>query len=203
MSTSPIPTVSALSDGDLTLLDQFLDSNSVPEDTMSISMLDGYLAGVACSPQPVSPDEWLPLIWGDEDVPQYSSAQQQSTIERLIVRHAAHIKAMLLGDGEEYDPLFFTTETPHGDVLLTHEWCIGFLEAEGYAEAEWARLRGHREHGALVSQIEEMLETELPEPDEMDQDMVNALAEWADGMADRILDIHAFFHTARLAAARR
>ena len=52
---------------DLEALDQFLMSDSGPEDCMQLSDLDGFLIGIAIGPELVMPSEWLPAIWGGDE----------------------------------------------------------------------------------------------------------------------------------------
>ena len=33
---------------------------------MLLTELDGLLTGVLVSPEPITPEEWLPIVWGDD-----------------------------------------------------------------------------------------------------------------------------------------
>jgi len=45
-------------------LDEALASEDAPEDCMQLSELDGFLTGLAVSPEVVDPDEWLSWVCG-------------------------------------------------------------------------------------------------------------------------------------------
>jgi uncharacterized protein len=60
----PEPTLHAAGPVDLDALDAFLLSDRAPEDSMGLSDLDGFLAGIVVGPELVMPSEWLPVVWG-------------------------------------------------------------------------------------------------------------------------------------------
>lgn len=47
--------------------DVFLSSDQVSENCMTLSELDGFLAGILASPELIPPSEWIPCIWGDDE----------------------------------------------------------------------------------------------------------------------------------------
>ena len=52
-----------LSESEIDALEALLVSDAVPEDCMSLEMLDGYLAAVLSAPVPIRPSRWLPSVW--------------------------------------------------------------------------------------------------------------------------------------------
>ena len=48
-----------LSDAEIEELDQFLLGAESLEESMDISMLDGYLTAIVCGPATILPSEWL------------------------------------------------------------------------------------------------------------------------------------------------
>ena len=69
-----------LSDPELQELGDFLDSESVPFDTMDIFTLDGFLTTIAIVPDFVSPGEWIPQIFGELGEPRFGSLEQQNLL---------------------------------------------------------------------------------------------------------------------------
>jgi uncharacterized protein len=55
-----------LSDAELEELDYFLESDAVPEYTMNLSMVHGFLTALAAGPTVVRPSEWLAERWRDD-----------------------------------------------------------------------------------------------------------------------------------------
>jgi uncharacterized protein len=47
----------------LKLLEKKLASLPIDSDTMLVSELDGFVAGILVCPDVIMPSEWLPLIW--------------------------------------------------------------------------------------------------------------------------------------------
>ena len=62
-----------LSDAEIQFLDEFLMSDSTPEDVLSIDELHGYLTAIVCCPVPVMPSDWLNGVWQTEEGPQFES----------------------------------------------------------------------------------------------------------------------------------
>ena len=58
----------SFSDAALDLLDTYLLSDQSPPESMPLSVLDGFLTGIAIGPELVMPSEWLPYVWGGEDL---------------------------------------------------------------------------------------------------------------------------------------
>ena len=64
-------------------LDRYLDSNDAPANCMQLPELDGFLAGIAVSPDPVTPYEWLPVVW-DEETPNFVDDREAEAIVGAI-----------------------------------------------------------------------------------------------------------------------
>jgi len=140
MSETPFPA----SPVDLEALDQFLMSDSSPEDCMQLSDLDGFLTGVAIGPELVMPSEWLPAIWGGDE-PVFESIEQAQTVIGTIMGRYNEILRALSTDPEAYAPLFW--EDPSGEVIAA-DWAEGFVDAIRLRPEAWRPLLEDRE--ALV-----------------------------------------------------
>jgi uncharacterized protein len=55
-----------LNQAELEELHTFLNSDSLPESTMSIEALDGFFCALAVSPELVMPSDWIPIILGGD-----------------------------------------------------------------------------------------------------------------------------------------
>ena len=65
-------------------LAQFLAADERPEGTMNLAELHGFLFSAACSPEPLKPSEWLPLVFNGE-VPDYSSQEEAEKITMALM----------------------------------------------------------------------------------------------------------------------
>lgn len=114
------------------------------DDGMTLSQLDGYLCGIAASPETIAPEEWLPLVWGGEDfdVPAVDKAE---LIALVTARHD-EINAELAED--RYEPLYEVDDDDETDVLW-EIWVIGFEAAMSLRLAGWEKLlKSHQESQA-------------------------------------------------------
>lgn len=146
-------------------LDQML--TELGEDGMSLSQLDGYLCGVATSPDPIAPDEWLPLIWGgdDFDVPSVDLAE----FTALVTQRHDEINAELT-EGR-YEPLYEIDDDDEADVLW-EIWIIGFEAAMTLRLGAWEKLlKSHQESQAQEAAfaIMSLLGATDPDQDEAEQ----------------------------------
>jgi uncharacterized protein len=140
MSETPFPAGPV----DLEALDQFLMSDSSPEDCMQLSDLDGFLTGIAIGPELVMPSEWLPAIWGGDE-PVFESIEQAQTVIGTIMGRYNEILRALSTDPEAYAPLLW--EDPSGEVIAA-DWAEGFVDAIRLRPEAWRPLLEDRE--ALV-----------------------------------------------------
>ncbi|GEO16324.1 UPF0149 family protein [Microvirga aerophila] len=125
----------------LTLLETKLASLPADSDTMLVSELDGFVAGILVCPDLILPSEWLPLVWGtDEDeAPVFENAQQAEQLVKLVMEHY-NVTAHDLQAGR-YAPVF-EVDTRHDEVLW-ELWIEGFEAAMQLRSDSWAAiLRG-------------------------------------------------------------
>jgi len=148
--TSP-ETGRPLAAAELDRLEQFLLDRVLPNDGMSLEILDGFLSAIVVSPLPVSAQEYLPMVWG-ERVPAWASPAEQAEAEALVESLRLHILwrvqrepdeagdaafpfVMLppdVEDGDEEDPEW--TDFPAGAG-----WAVGFLHGMSLREAAWSQ----------------------------------------------------------------
>jgi uncharacterized protein len=111
---------------DLEKLDIYLSSNESPDECMMLSDLDGFLHGVACSPVPISAEEWMPVGLGGSpgDVPDW-------VLESITL-------------------IFWESE--EGQVIAM-DWCEGFMQAVSLRPKEWLRLTESGIGGQFITPI--------------------------------------------------
>lgn len=191
MTASSLPAPAPLSDQELDALADFLDSDVVPEETMDISMLHGFLTALSLSPVPAPRTEWMPAVWG-EDLrrPAFTSAAQQQQIEDLLDRLLAQIKQGLI-DGD-YTPILYVDENDHLDIA--RPWCFGFTQGIWLQEEAWTGLLDDEDSGALLEPIFDCSDEEAR--DTLAADGEN-LAQWehdiAGALTDIVAEIQAFY----------
>lgn len=118
----------SLSDAEIHVLDEFLMSDSTPEDVLAIDELHGYLTAIICCPVLVMPSAWLTSVWQSEEGPQFESDEQAREIMSLIMRMHNDI-ADALRVGEEFGPLMLESTLESGEtVVVAQGWCWGCME---------------------------------------------------------------------------
>lgn len=144
-------------------LEEFLDSEAVGEDALTLSELDGFLAGVIVSPELILPAEWLPVIWGETD-PLFENAQQARAVFDLIMAHYNATVSDL--DRSRYRPLY---EVGPDDSPTWELWVAGFWEAMLLRSKAWLALTeyGDNELQAAVFSLSRLCELATARPDEL------------------------------------
>jgi uncharacterized protein len=134
---------------DLTRLEQFLLSDAAPPQSMGLSDLDGFLAGIAIGPELILPGEWLPAIWGGEE-PRFGDREQAQAIHTAILGRYNQILHTLATDPGHFVPLFW--EDPEG-IVIAADWAEGFLDAVRLRLEAWNPLFQDPEESILLFPI--------------------------------------------------
>lgn len=123
-------------------LDDSLTRLDGPEgETMMLSELDGFLAGLVVCPELVKPSEWLPMVFGrdDEDVAAFENDSTMQDAIRLVFKHRDGIAiALAHGDGR-YGPIF-DVDTRNDDDVLWEFWMAGFQRAMALRPEAWTAI---------------------------------------------------------------
>lgn len=131
-----------LSDEELDELEDFLSSDTVPDTTMNLYALDGYLTALAVGPRPQLPDHWLPRVWGEGEYPAFASMEEAQRVMELLLRQLSGIIGQLQEAPEQFEPLLYEHQMEGRSYLIPDEWCRGFMQAVDAASADWAPLLG-------------------------------------------------------------
>ena len=131
-----------------------LGSAQVPEGTLTLHQLRGFLYAVACSPTALTPGDWLPVIWGSEDdlkdpaetAAASEDANPPSGLSRIppeaesVLPHIVYLFG--LTDRAVKDEAFklpaecvWSEDDEEGRAL--REWCQGLMVGHGWLEDVW------------------------------------------------------------------
>lgn len=131
---------STITDADLENLDDFLCSDEgVPDSSMDVSALEGFLTALVIGPRVVLPSAWLPWVWdfenGEAEV-EFHDSEQANGVMGVIMGLWNHIAEVFQRDPASFEPVFYRQA-----VWGASEWCEGFLRATQLFDAEaWAAL---------------------------------------------------------------
>jgi uncharacterized protein len=221
---SPVSTADLrpLDEDDFARLDALLDDTG-NENAMVVEEIDGFLAALACVPDPIDEDALLAQVLGaepfDEDASPAERASQASLpetnaeIASLLRRHAARVVATL--DAGEFGPVLAYDEDGNADGIA---WAVGFLRGVELRPDSWDALLDEKEFGDALDAMASLAATigdedededeeadEDEDEDEEEEDGARAGEELSsaerDALIDRMIgdvaDIHEFFRPYR------
>lgn len=198
------PRVDPLTESELDEIDRFLLSSATPEDSMDLEELDGFIAGLVCSPVTVGASEWLTLVWGDTEdgrrPVRFGSAAQCRRILELLDRHWATI-AWTLHSGMPMMPVLFEykaggASTPGEraqELVPGSTWAIGFMRAVGLHADDWQDAFDDDDASESLTPIVTLAHADDREIVEqpLTPKQVEALIE---ELPDSTLELHQFWH---------
>ena len=164
---------------DLEPLGDYLDSARAPETCMDLSELDGFLAGLAVGPEPVLPEEWLPMVWDEED-PEFRDDAEADLIMGTMFARYNEIADGLDSDDPSYDPVYW--QDAMGRTVV-EDWTAGFMRAVGMRRDAWEGVLETSEGAKLFIPIVAVASLASPDidpedigitPPDMDQLIENA-----------------------------
>nr|WP_314262001.1 UPF0149 family protein [uncultured Devosia sp.] len=113
--------------------------NDLGEGGMLLSELEGYLCGVAVSPEEFTPEQFLPMVWaGVED--ESDVEPDHSALTEAVLKRYAEIKTELAE--ERYEPLY---ELDEDEGVLWEIWIAGFEAAISLDLPSWESLLQSRQ----------------------------------------------------------
>lgn len=121
------------------IIKKLLSLSSVPEATLSYDELRGYLYGVAITPEVISPEEWLPIIFGEESIDFKNEEQIHEMTGTLFSVLNKHIAAF--NDNSLFMP-FDMNDIKEDDFEKIFEWTSGFEEALSLCPECWEEQQG-------------------------------------------------------------
>ena len=191
--------IDPLTDEELDELDDFLMSDATGEESMDISMLDGFLTALAVGPNTLPPTQWLPVVWGGEAA--WESKAQAERMMSLVFRHMNDIADFLREEPESYEPLLYEREHEGKTVRIIDEWCTGFVQGMALDEAGWRPLIESEEGDELLYPIL-LYGTEAGWDELKDHPELEARHdEFAASLAENVLDIMEWWLPTRKAKA--
>lgn len=183
-----------LAEADLDRLDHLLGELD-NDDAMIVEELDGFLAALACAPEPIGADDYLPVVFGLErsavEPPRGKAAPDE--LASLARRHAQAVAAAL--DAGDFAPVLAYDErgAPDGSA-----WAVGFLRAVEMAPQSWDAMLAEKEFGDALDAVEALAATLDDEPGTRPLPRREREA-LIDAMVADIGDIHEFFRPYRQA----
>jgi yecA family protein len=125
-----------LNEKDSNILKELLNLGQQPVDTLSFEELLGYLFGLGITPSVIPPDEWIPIIFGGDDImPIYKSKKQEKEMNTCLLR-AYKTFTSAFQEGKLLFP-FEMESLGKADLERVYQWVAGFDEALMLNEEIW------------------------------------------------------------------
>ena len=124
-----------LNQGELGVLEAFLESEACDDETMTLSQAQGFLTAVVSGPDLVMPSEWMPQIWGH---PEFDTEAQAQKMTGLLMRVYNEV-AKGLKERRDFGLLleeWGSVDEEKSVVALP--WCEGYLVGMALRPAAWA-----------------------------------------------------------------
>lgn len=138
-----------LTDAERDWLDDFLGSDELLPEAMSLPCLDGFFTALVIGPEMVMPSEYLPEIWGTAPgTPQFQDSEQAEFVTGLLMRHWHTIAARI----ETCHPIMPLIRR-HSLAIDVSEWAEGFMCGVALREAAWRTLFRDRQGASIVGLI--------------------------------------------------
>lgn len=137
------PLIVPLSEEEVDELEAFFLSDAVPEESMVLDSLDGYLTAIVIGPTTLRLSDWFPGIWGPGgEAPEFAAEKDAQRIMELIMRHMNGIVWSFEHDPDAFEPLIGTMSYP-GDsreYLDAEMWAYGFMQGVALRRDDWKPL---------------------------------------------------------------
>jgi uncharacterized protein len=180
----------ALSDFDIANLADITAALAVDDDALDLEGVDGFLTALICGPVSVSPDDYLPVMFGGQ--PAFDSHGQYQTYLKLLTRRGQMIERALaapvddLNDPRALVPILLDDESADADTAAPPGayWAAGFMRVLEHWERDW-RLLDPQIDSALSPHLDAMLTLCLP-PEDWPEDLQPESDEPAEWLAQAI-----------------
>ena len=143
----------------------FLESGRCPPDTLNYPALLGFLWAVAASPAPLEVEEWLPLVWEDEEGtgPAFHNFEEAALISATVVALYEDVVRQIEGNVFEL-PEGFGYDDDADRMRNLIDWCQGFLAGHDWLGEVWDQVSGAFDEASkgefnLADEVENVLNT--------------------------------------------
>ena len=197
------PKASMPSAASLAKLEVFLADEKRPQETLGLAQLQGFLFAVSCSPYEIDPEDWLPVVFNEQDPNFTDNGEANSVLDAIVAIYnyldqQVEDHKVVLPDAYQPDEASvanFAEDSPFS------EWCSGFLVGHDWLDECWEGIPEDldEEIGSCMMvlsffaerELAEQYHSEYAEPGESFDDMASAmLAEFDDALV-RYADIGA------------
>jgi len=148
MAKRPEPQImEPLTDDEFGELDDLLLSDDLSEECMLAVTLEGFLTAIAIGPVTVTPEQWLPRVFGgdpEDPMPEISSMKIFTRVVSLVMRLYNSVIMIFEIAPDKFSPTFYIREVEGKTYTIVDEWCSGFLQGIALTGDAWQPLLDER-----------------------------------------------------------
>ena len=134
------PLMEPLGEREFEELDDLLLSDDLPEACMDAITLEGFLTAIAVGPVTVTPEQWLPRVFGSDPEDPMPEMKVFKRVVNLVMRLYNSVIMIFEIAPEKFSPTFYTHEVEGKTYIIVDEWCSGFLQGIALAGDAWQPL---------------------------------------------------------------
>ncbi len=184
----------ALTETELDLLDDFLYSDAVSEDSLDLIGVHGLFCALNISPKPCPEDEWMELIFDGQ--PKWGSAEEAQQITALLQRFYSQIGADLYNDQVPELPCDLSLEAEEDeDSAALSWWAQAFMEGVFTHENDWFSAETEEDVAEMLLPV--MVVSDLFEEEDVLAIRKNAALsqQMCEEIPELLVDLYLYFHS--------
>ena len=175
-------------------LDDLLLSDDLPNGCMDVVTLEGFLTAIAIGPVTVSPEQWLPHVFGSDaerHLPELPTIKDFKRLVNLILRLYNSVIMIFEIAPEKFSPTFYSHEVEGKTYTIVDEWCSGFLQGIEIAGNAWQPLLDEKPSILRPFQLFATPEGWAELDAAVDEEAMHA--QWSARIAPTVRAIHAYW----------
>jgi uncharacterized protein len=185
-----------ITDSELDLLENFIFSDAVSEESLDLIGIHGFLCSLIISPQPTSEQEWMEILFDGE--PAWTNDQQQQEIKNILRNWYASIRTDMENDRELEMPCDLTLVVEQDEEVADVEtWAQAFMEGVFLNEEAWYADGSAQEQKVTELMLPIMVVSDLFDAKEFQEIKRNpdVCEEMANEIPDILIDLYLIFQT--------
>ena len=120
-------------------LSNFLESDDRPEGTLSYHELQGFLFTVCCSPHLITPSEWMPIIFNDQEAGYRNEAEADTIVASILALYNTINEGVFEGGLSKPADLDVNDNALNnmGENASLGQWSSGFFMGHDWLSELW------------------------------------------------------------------
>ncbi len=105
--------------------------------------LEGFLTAIVIGPNTLSPNTWLPKVWGGK-APKFKGLEEMNHFMALVMGLYNDLVLVFDQAPDQFHPTFYESKLGDRRIQIVDEWCVGFLKGVRIDSTGWRPLKCER-----------------------------------------------------------